>query len=150
MNDRDHAAPARRSRRHSLVRSNAWRRTLSRRAGRRPRGLSLTCGKRDNLEISPNLWAGVRLVRGGAGAALVGDPRTVAERLKEYMGVGVDRFILSGYPHLGECYRFAEQVFLLLPLRATTGVERAAVRGAGSFGEIIANVVPPTKLALQS
>ena len=67
-------------------RSNAWRRTLSRRAGRRPRGLSLTCGRRDNLEISPNLWAGAGLVRGGAGAALVGDPRTVAERPKEFWG----------------------------------------------------------------
>ncbi len=107
-------------------------------------------GKRDNLEISPNLWAGVGLVRGGAGTALVGDPQTVAARLKEYMAVGVDRFILSGYPHLEECYRFAESVFPLLPLRPTTGIERAAVRNAGPFGEVIANVVPPTKLASQS
>lgn len=107
-------------------------------------------GRRDNLEISPNLWAGVGLVRGGAGTALVGDPKTVAARLKEYMAVGVDRFVLSGYPHLEECYRFAEQVFPLLPLRATTGIARAAVRNAGPFGEIIANVVPPTKLAAQS
>jgi alkanesulfonate monooxygenase len=42
-------------------------------------------GRRDKLEISPNLWAGVGLVRGGAGTALVGDPETVAERIKEYM-----------------------------------------------------------------
>ncbi len=81
---------------------------------------SLHGGKRDNLEISPNLWAGVGLVRGGAGTAIVGDPQTVAARIKEYMAVGVDRFILSGYPHLEECYRFAELVFPLLPLRATT------------------------------
>jgi alkanesulfonate monooxygenase len=107
-------------------------------------------GKRDNLEISPNLWAGVGLVRGGAGTALVGDPQTVAARIKEYMAVGIDRFILSGYPHLEECYRFAELVFPLLPLRATTGNERRAVRNAGPFGEIIANVVPPSKLASQS
>ena len=107
-------------------------------------------GKRDNLEISPNLWAGVGLVRGGAGTALVGDPQTVAARLKEYMAVGVDRFILSGYPHLEECYRFAESVFPLLPLKPTTGIERAHVRNAGPFGEIIANVVPPAKLASQS
>ncbi|MEW6437612.1 MAG: FMNH2-dependent alkanesulfonate monooxygenase [Pseudomonadota bacterium] len=107
-------------------------------------------GSRDNLEISPNLWAGVGLVRGGAGTALVGDPQTVAARLKEYMAVGVDRFILSGYPHLEECYRFAESVFPLLPLKPTTGIERAHVRNAGPFGEIIANVVPPTKLASQS
>jgi alkanesulfonate monooxygenase len=107
-------------------------------------------GKRDQLEISPNLWAGVGLVRGGAGTALVGDPETVAARIKEYMSVGIDRFILSGYPHLEECYRFAELVFPLLPLRPTTGIERSTVRNAGPFGEIIANVVPPYKLASQS
>jgi alkanesulfonate monooxygenase len=39
-------------------------------------------GKRDKLEVSPNLWAGVGLVRGGAGTALVGDPETVAARIK--------------------------------------------------------------------
>ncbi|MCA9881075.1 MAG: FMNH2-dependent alkanesulfonate monooxygenase, partial [Thermomicrobiales bacterium] len=68
-------------------------------------------GSRENLEISPNLWAGVGLVRGGAGTALVGDPNTVAERMREYEAAGVDTFILSGYPHLEEAYRFAELVF---------------------------------------
>jgi alkanesulfonate monooxygenase len=72
-------------------------------------------GRRDQLEVSPNLWAGVGLVRGGAGTALVGDPNTVAKRLKEYVDIGVDRFVLSGYPHLEEAYRFAELVFPLLP-----------------------------------
>jgi alkanesulfonate monooxygenase len=72
-------------------------------------------GKRDNLEISPNLWAGVGLVRGGAGTALVGDPETVAARMKEYADLGIDTFVLSGYPHLEEAYRFAEYVFPLLP-----------------------------------
>jgi len=72
-------------------------------------------GQRDKLEISPNLWAGVGLVRGGAGTALVGDPETVAERLKEYADLGVDTFILSGYPHLEEAYRVAEYLFPLLP-----------------------------------
>jgi alkanesulfonate monooxygenase len=72
-------------------------------------------GQRDKLEISPNLWAGVGLVRGGAGTALVGDPETVAARLKEYADLGVDTFILSGYPHLEEAYRVAEYLFPLLP-----------------------------------
>lgn len=72
-------------------------------------------GQRDKLEISPNLWAGVGLVRGGAGTALVGDPQTVAERLHEYVEAGADSFVLSGYPHLEEAYRFAELVFPLLP-----------------------------------
>jgi alkanesulfonate monooxygenase len=72
-------------------------------------------GRRDKLEVSPNLWAGVGLVRGGAGTALVGDPLVVAQRLKEYADLGVDHFVLSGYPHLEEAYRFAELVFPLLP-----------------------------------
>jgi alkanesulfonate monooxygenase len=105
-------------------------------------------GRRDRLEISPNLWAGVGLVRGGAGTALVGDPQQVAERMREYMAVGIDRFILSGYPHLEECYRFAELVFPLLPLRATTGRNTVAARNSGPFGEIIANVAaPPPRVA---
>lgn len=72
-------------------------------------------GDRSKLEISPNLWAGVGLVRGGAGTALVGDPQTVAARLQEYVDLGVDSFVLSGYPHLEESIRFAELVFPLLP-----------------------------------
>ncbi|WP_236247517.1 FMNH2-dependent alkanesulfonate monooxygenase [Pseudomonas tohonis] len=72
-------------------------------------------GRRDNLEVAPNLWAGVGLVRGGAGTALVGDPQTVAARLQEYAELGIESFVLSGYPHLEEAYRFAELVFPLLP-----------------------------------
>ena len=72
-------------------------------------------GKRDQLEISPDLWAGVGLVRGGAGTALVGDPETIVKRLQEYQDLGVDTFVLSGYPHLEEAVRFAELVFPLLP-----------------------------------
>ena len=102
-------------------------------------------GRRDRLEISPNLWAGVGLVRGGAGTALVGDPEQVAERMREYIGLGIDRFILSGYPHLEECYRFAELVFPLLPLRATTGIDLGAAHHGGPFGEVIANVAAPSQ-----
>jgi alkanesulfonate monooxygenase len=104
-------------------------------------------GRRDNLEIAPNLWAGVGLVRGGAGTALVGDPLQVAARMREYMALGIDRFILSGYPHLEECYRFAELVFPLLPLKATTGIDRGPARNAGPFGEVIANVAAPERRA---
>jgi alkanesulfonate monooxygenase len=99
-------------------------------------------GRRDKLEVSPNLWAGVGLVRGGAGTALVGDPRTVAERMREYMTAGIDTFILSGYPHLEEAYRFAELVFPLLPLAHAT--ERAALTvNTGPFGETIAGDLRP-------
>jgi len=102
-------------------------------------------GSREKLEVSPNLWAGVGLVRGGAGTALVGNPDEVAERMKEYMALGIDRFILSGYPHLEECYRFAELVFPKLPLKKTTGNDLGPARNAGPFGEIIANVVAPSQ-----
>lgn len=69
-------------------------------------------GQRGKLEISPNLWAGIGLVRGGAGTALVGDPKAVAARIQEYWELGIECFIFSGYPHLEEAYRVAE---LLLP-----------------------------------
>lgn len=99
-------------------------------------------GRRDKLEVSPNLWAGVGLVRGGAGTALVGDPETVAARIQEYADLGIDTFILSGYPHLEESYRFAELVFPLLPRRTR---ERVAGNGplSGPFGELIANEYEP-------
>jgi len=73
--------------------------------------------RRDALEISPNLWAGVGLVRDGAGTALVGNPDTVATRLLEYRDLGIETFILSGYPHLEEAYRCAELLFPRLPLK---------------------------------
>jgi alkanesulfonate monooxygenase len=107
-------------------------------------------GRRDQLEVSPNLWAGVGLVRGGAGTALVGDPDTVAARIKEYMAVGVDTFILSGYPHLEEAYRFAELVFPKLPLAHADAPQANAFNG-GPFGEIIANdQLPIQKQTTQS
>jgi len=65
-------------------------------------------GDRGRLEISPNLWAGYGLVRGGAGTALVGSHREVADRIEEYHALGIDHFILSGQPHLEEAYYFAE------------------------------------------
>ncbi|MGF7111510.1 alkanesulfonate monooxygenase [Pseudomonas laurylsulfatiphila] len=87
-------------------------------------------GRRDQLEVSPNLWAGVGLVRGGAGTALVGDPQTVAARLQEYVDLGVDSFVLSGYPHLEEAYRFAELVFPLLPGKQAVTVNEVLTGGA--------------------
>jgi alkanesulfonate monooxygenase len=71
-------------------------------------------GSRDRLLIAPNLWAGVGLVRGGAGTALVGSHQQVAERIADYQAAGIEEFILSGYPHLEEAYAFAEGVRPLL------------------------------------
>jgi alkanesulfonate monooxygenase len=67
-------------------------------------------GKRDNLEVYPNLWAGPGLLRGGAGTALVGSHEQVADRIAEYHELGIDEFILSGYPHVEEAYAFGEGV----------------------------------------
>ena len=108
---------------------------------------ALNGGSRDNLEVSPNLWAGVGLVRGGAGTALVGDPQTVAARIQEYADLGIDNFIFSGYPHLEEAYRFAELVFPLLSLDIQQKLSKPNL--TGPFGEIVANsYVPPLKNAL--
>ena len=105
---------------------------------------------REGLEIAPNLWAGVGLVRGGAGTALVGNPRQVAERIQEYAALGLEYFILSGYPHLEEAHRFAELVFPLLPLalRDKLATQRTLT---GPFGEIVANsYAPPAQRVAQS
>jgi alkanesulfonate monooxygenase len=102
-------------------------------------------GKRDRLEVSPNLWAGVGLVRGGAGTALVGDPATVARRMHEYAELGIDTFILSGYPHLEEAYRVAELLFPLLPVaRRPRALDHNVT---GPFGEMLAQRYPAPRAA---
>ena len=93
-------------------------------------------GRREGLEISPNLWAGVGLVRGGAGTALVGDPETVAARLREYASLGIETFILSGYPHLEEAYRVAELLFPLLGSGELAKGENDSY--VGPFGDLAA------------
>jgi alkanesulfonate monooxygenase len=96
---------------------------------------------REGLEVSPNLWAGVGLVRGGAGTALVGNPQQVADRIKEYAALGLEHFIFSGYPHLEEAHRFAELVFPLLPLEVQNKLPQRTL--TGPFGEIVANSFVP-------
>jgi alkanesulfonate monooxygenase len=78
------------------------------------RMLELHGGSRNDLEVSPNLWAGVGLGRGGAGTALVGSHVEVAERIEEYAEAGIEELVLSGYPHLEELYWFGEGVLPLL------------------------------------
>lgn len=89
-------------------------------------------GRRDDLVIAPNLWAGVGLVRRGAGTALVGDPETVAKRLSEYQDLGIDTVIASGYPHLEEAYKVAELLFPALGIGKTES--RAHLTQVGEFG----------------
>ena len=101
-------------------------------------------GDRSQLEVSPNLWAGVGLVRGGAGTALVGDPETVVARMREYQELGVDTFVFSGYPHLEEAHRTAELLFPHLPL--THERRELETNLTGPFGELIANEYPPERV----
>jgi alkanesulfonate monooxygenase len=74
-------------------------------------------GDRRDLEVYPNLWAGVGLVRGGAGTSLVGSHEEVANLIEEYASVGITEFIMSGYPHLEESYWFGEGVLPILERR---------------------------------
>jgi alkanesulfonate monooxygenase len=104
-------------------------------------------GDRRKLEVSPNLWAGVGLVRGGAGTALVGDPATVAARLEEYAQLGIDTVIGSGFPHLEEAYRVAELLFPLLkrvnPDAGSVVTPAGPYSGGGSLsGEVLGDRVP--------
>ena len=64
--------------------------------------------------VEPNLWTGIGRARSGCGAAIVGSPDQVAAKIESYRDLGIDTFILSGYPHLDECRRFAELVLPLL------------------------------------
>jgi alkanesulfonate monooxygenase len=92
-------------------------------------------GSKEHLEVSPNLWAGVGLVRGGAGTALVGDPDTIVARMQEYIDLGVESFIFSGYPHLEEAYRTAELLFPKLPQEffADTDTKSTYSNGVNEF-----------------
>ena len=60
--------------------------------------------------VEASLWTGIGRARSGAGAAIVGDPDEVVAKLQQYRRVGIDAFILSGYPHLDECDRVGRYV----------------------------------------
>jgi alkanesulfonate monooxygenase len=74
-------------------------------------------GDRRHLEVYPNLWAGVGLVRGGAGTSLVGSHEEVADLIQQYASLGITEFVMSGYPHLEEAYWFGEGVLPILEKR---------------------------------
>nr|WP_198423903.1 LLM class flavin-dependent oxidoreductase [Microlunatus antarcticus] len=69
------------------------------------------------LEVHPGLWSGIGLMRSGAGTALVGSHTEVADLIGEYAAVGIEEFVLSGYPHVEEAYWFAEGVLPILRRR---------------------------------
>lgn len=68
----------------------------------------------EDLIVAPNIWAGMSAIRGGPGCVIVGSHEQVAERLAEYVDIGVNHFILASNPHLEEAYRVAEEVIPLV------------------------------------
>lgn len=60
--------------------------------------------------VEDNLWTGIGRARSGCGAALVGNPEQILEKIQRYMKMGMRSFIFSGYPHLQECELFAKYV----------------------------------------
>ena len=107
------------------------------------RMMALHGGSRDNLEIYPNLWAGVGLVHGGAGTALVGSHHEVADRIEEYHRLGITEYVMSGHPHVEEAYWFGEGVLPVLRQRglwenpvapATSDSVYVPFAGAGGAG----------------
>ena len=77
-------------------------------------GVSLQAQLREGSDAEgyaePHLFTGIGRARSGCGAAIVGDPDQVEAKLRRYVDMGIRSFILSGYPHLRECERFAELV----------------------------------------
>ncbi len=77
-------------------------------------GVSMQSSLRDRAGkdyfVESNLWTGIGLARSGCGAAIVGDPDQVYNKLKRYVDMGINSFILSGYPHQDECELFAKYV----------------------------------------
>ncbi len=64
----------------------------------------------DDGYAEANLWTGIGRARSGCGAAIVGDPDQVLAKLRAYQAIGIEAFILSGYPHAAECDLFARHV----------------------------------------
>jgi alkanesulfonate monooxygenase len=98
------------------------------------RMLALHDGRADDLVVGPNLWAGIGLVRAGAGTALVGSHEEVADRIEELHDLGFDEFILSGHPHLEEAFTFGEGV---MPILRARQLLPDAQRRAGDRREVL-------------
>jgi alkanesulfonate monooxygenase len=71
---------------------------------------SLREGAGDDGYAEPGLWTGIGRARSGCGAAIVGDPDQVLAKLNSYRDMGINAFILSGYPHAAEADLFARNV----------------------------------------
>ena len=77
--------------------------------------------------LSEHLWAGIGKARLGVGTALVGSGESIARCLQEYVDLGIDTFIHSGYPHKEEAERFGRYVMPYFEGRTTTSAATASV-----------------------
>ncbi len=75
---------------------------------RRQAELRETAG--DGGYVEDHLWTGIGRARSGCGAAIVGDPEQVLAKIEAYRALGIQSFILSGYPHIAEADLFARHV----------------------------------------
>ena len=98
----DHADPAVKAQRRSAV------------AGTAMVGAAAQAQESPDHIVAPHLWNGLSEVRVNCGTAIVGTPEQVTDILLGYSKLGVDQFILSGFPHVEECQRVAEDVIPLL------------------------------------
>jgi alkanesulfonate monooxygenase len=64
----------------------------------------------DDGYVEPHMWTGIGRARSGCGAALVGTPQQIIDKIQRYIDMGMRAFIFSGYPHLQECELFAKHV----------------------------------------
>ena len=64
----------------------------------------------ENYYLEDNIWTGIGLARSGCGAAIVGNPEQVLNKINRYIDMGIRSFILSGYPHKKEAELFAKFV----------------------------------------
>jgi alkanesulfonate monooxygenase len=71
---------------------------------------ALRAASGDDGFVEDHLWTGIGVARSGVGAAIVGDPDQVEAKLRAYAGLGIESFILSGYPLDDEAQRFADLV----------------------------------------
>ncbi len=77
-------------------------------------GVAKQSAVRENADaegfVEEHLWTGIGRARSGCGAALVGDPDQILNKIDRYLKMGIRSFIFSGYPHLDECRLFANYV----------------------------------------
>ena len=64
--------------------------------------------------IGAHLWNGLSTVRVNCGTAIVGTPQQVTDERLAYWRLGIDAFILLGFPHVEEGLRVSQEIVLRL------------------------------------